>query len=59
MCGGMPYIDVTKNPSTYIRDMWTLMMVLCGNTIEGFTTEQVCCATEAQDVMAMIWHIPW
>jgi hypothetical protein len=62
VCGGMPFIDVTRDPSTYIRDMspddgFNFVQTVREN-MEGFTAEQVRRATEARNAMAMMAHPP-
>jgi hypothetical protein len=62
VCGGMPFIDVSRDPTTYIHDVaesdgFVGVQTVRGN-MEGFTAEQVLRAAEARDGMAMMAHPP-
>jgi hypothetical protein len=62
VCGGMPFIDVSRDPTTYIHestdaDGFVGVQTVRGN-MEGFTAEQVKRAAEARDAMAMMAHAP-
>ena len=63
MCGGMPFIDLTADPTTYlsrvnrnIADHGVAMVQTVKQNFEGFTRRQVADAKRARNTQAMMAH---
>eukprot|EP00804_Cyclotella_cryptica_P009344 CCRYP_009005-RD/>CCRYP_009005-RD protein AED:0.36 eAED:0.36 QI:20/0.12/0.11/1/0/0/9/0/1019 len=57
MCGGMPFIDLAADPTTYLsrRDGVAMIQTVRKN-FEGYTRRQVKAAKQARDMQAMMAH---
>ena len=61
LCGGMPFIDLTADPSSYTLETKQItdgvaMIETVQKNMEGFTKEEIRKATEAREAQAMMAH---